>query len=252
MKAYAVLVVYNKKLTDCPSFCSAVKEPDVQLLVVDNSTDELIHNQEEARKAGAWFLSMNGNKGLSGAYNAALDRLESESGDWVVLLDDDTVIPDEYWKQLRQEVPDAIRLPVVRTYHGEIISPAEMKHDIPRSAKSPDCISNITGINSGMAIPKRLMLTYRYDENLFLDFIDHQFLKDMKQSGESVRILPVELTQDFSADAENIESAMNRFRILRSDLKVFYRQNPWKFRFLITKRKIKLYLQLRNLEVFCG
>ena len=42
MKAYAILVVHNKKLIDCPSFCSAVKEPDMQLLVVDNSTDESI------------------------------------------------------------------------------------------------------------------------------------------------------------------------------------------------------------------
>lgn len=80
MKIYAVLVIYNQHLSDCPSFYSASKESDVQLLVVDNSTDELFQNQEEARRAGAWFLSMDGNQGLAKAYNAAFDFLRCKMG----------------------------------------------------------------------------------------------------------------------------------------------------------------------------
>ncbi|WP_286638091.1 glycosyltransferase [Faecalibaculum rodentium] len=249
MKIYAVLVTYNKHLSDCSSFCSALKEPDVQLLVVDNSTDESIHNQEEARQAGAWFLSMNGNQGLSKAYNAAFDYLKTTTGDWVVLLDDDTQIPDQYWMQLRKETPNAVLLPVVRTMKGKMISPAEMKHDIPRSVVSPSTISDITGINSGMAVPKQLTDTYRYNDHLFLDFIDHQFIKDLKQNGVDIRILPAELVQSFSADGLEKQSALKRLEIQKKDLYTYYAANPWKAWYLIMKRKIRLAVQLRKPEV---
>lgn len=249
MRIYAVMVVYNKHLSECPSFCSAKSQSDVQLLVVDNSTDESVQNQEEARQAGAWFLSMNGNKGLSKAYNAAFDMLREKPGDWIVLLDDDTEIPDEYWVKLRTESPDAILLPVVMTANGKMISPAEMKHDIPHLAQSTESITEITGINSGMAIPKRLADTYTYDERLFLDYVDHQFLKDMKRTGEKIRILPVKLYQEFSAEQTDLESALQRLRIQRRDLHAYYGNRSWKARYLIFKRKIRLAFQLKKPEV---
>lgn len=249
MKAYAILVVHNKKLIDCPSFCSAVKEPDMQLLVVDNSTDESIDNQEEALQAGAWFLSMNGNKGLSKAYNAALDRLRKEIGDWIILLDDDTRIPAEYWEAVRTEIPDSVLLPIVRTCRGEIISPAEMKHGIPHQVESLDSINVITGINSGMVIPKQLTDSYRYYERLFLDFVDHKFLQDIHNRHVPVRLLPVYIEQTFSADSPSVDSAIKRLKIQKKDLKVFYEKSPWKAHFLLLKRTIRLFLQLKTLKV---
>ena len=245
MKIYAVMVVYNKHLSECPSFCSAKSQSDVQLLVVDNSTDESVQNQEEARQAGAWFLSMNGNKGLSKAYNAAFNMLRKKPGDWIVLLDDDTEIPDEYWVKLRMESPDAILLPVVMTANGKMISPAEMKHDIPHLVHSTESITEITGINSGMAIPKRLADSYSYDERLFLDYVDHQFLKDMKNSGEKIKILPTNLKQAFSADILDLAAAVKRLKIQKSDLLTYYSTARWKARYLIFKRKLHLAVQLR-------
>lgn len=250
MKIYAVMVVYNKRLAECPSFRSAKRQSNVQLLVVDNSTDELVQNQEEARKAGAWFLSMNGNYGLSRAYNAAFDVLREKPGDWIVLLDDDTEIPDDYWLQLRMESPDAVLLPVVMTANGKMISPAEMKHDIPHMVKSSESIREITGINSGMAIPKQLADSYFYDERLFLDYVDHQFLKDIKKSGEKIRILPVYLKQNFSVDILDLAPAIRRLKIQKRDLLTYYSTTPWKAKYLIFKRKLHLAVQLRNPGVF--
>ena len=249
MTMYAVLVVYNKPLALSSSFQSALKEPDVQLLVVDNSTDESLSNQEEARQAGAWFLSMDGNRGLSRAYNAAFDYLKTKAGDWVVLLDDDTTVPAAYWKQLRQQNPDAVLLPVVRTSEGRMISPAEMRHDIPHPAHSWDSIEHITGINSGMAIPKQVADSYRYDERLFLDFIDHQFLKDMRETGHRIRVLPADLKQDFSAERPDRATCRQRLRIQKKDLAVYYGRRSWKACFLIMKRKLRLSYQVRSLDV---
>ena len=249
MKIYAVLVIYNQHLSDCPSFYSASKESDVQLLVVDNSTDELFQNQEEARRAGAWFLSMDGNQGLAKAYNAAFDFLRCKNGDWVVLLDDDTEIPKEYWKELQKAKPDSIQLPIVKTIREQMISPAEIRFDLPRPAKELNAIKEITGINSGMAIPKNLTDSYRYDERLFLDFIDHQFLKDMKNKGIKICILPVQLRQRFSADQPEKSAALVRLQIQMHDLSVYYQYAPWKYWYLVRKRKIRRALQLRSPEV---
>ena len=58
----------------------------VDIIVVDNSTKDF--NNEKETKANNWtYLSMNGNAGLSKAYNRALDYLKDEDG--IVIWFDD-------------------------------------------------------------------------------------------------------------------------------------------------------------------
>lgn len=243
MKAYAVLVIYNEDLALSKSFNSVKGRKGVQILVADNSTDPSFKNQEEARKAGAWFLSMGENAGLSKAYNAAFERLKQESGDWVVLLDDDTVVPEIYWDKLKEEQADAILLPLVKTEKGTMLSPAEMRHGMPKAAANAGDIHDITGINSGMAIPKTITDTYRYDERLFLDYVDHAFIRDMKARHVPVRILDVVLSQRFSAEDPDRKKQRARLQIQKKDMKVFYEDHPWKAWYLILRRYAAIWLK---------
>ncbi|WP_300903855.1 hypothetical protein [Faecalibaculum rodentium] len=248
MNVWAIVVICNRRLSESPSFISAISQPDIQVVVCDNSTESL-NNQEEARQAGAWYLSMQGNKGLSKAYNRSLEFIKPNHPDWVVILDDDTKLTDHYWNTLRSlKIDQAIHIPVVKTDSGMIISPAEMRRDLPVAAKDIDRIKDLTAINSGMVLPGDLAARQRYDERLFLDNVDHQFLKDCKSEHVKIEIMSTELIQDFSAEEADFDQLARRFRIFKRDTIAYYSKNPWKGRFILLKRRLRLFAQCRKLE----
>ena len=96
MKIYGIMVIYNKSLNESRSYDRLAKS-NVQLIICDNSTVEN-NNMETAAQNGSIYLSMNGNQGLSKAYNRAVDyiweMLKPQDEDWVCFFDDDTVIPE--------------------------------------------------------------------------------------------------------------------------------------------------------------
>lgn len=240
MKAYAVIVIYNKSLSDSKSFNSIKDQQDVQILVVDNSTDHSFNNQDIALKANAWFLSMGKNAGLSKAYNAALDRLKGENGDWIVLFDDDTEVPDGYWNKLKEQKCDGIVLPIVRTGNGKLLSPANMRHGIPKAVDGIRQITDITGINSGMAISKTIADRYHYDERLFLDYVDHAFLRDMKARGVNIHIMDACLVQTFSAEDTDKNRQLDRLKVQKKDIATFYKDQPWKAWYILVRRRLAI------------
>ena len=76
---FAVVVLYNTFVNDSITINNLKKihSHSVDIIVVDNSTKDF--NNEKETKANNWtYLSMNGNAGLSKAYNRALDYLKDE------------------------------------------------------------------------------------------------------------------------------------------------------------------------------
>ena len=249
MKIFAVVVIYNVDLALSASFKSASGQADVQVLVVDNSTDQSFNNQETARQAGSWFLSMGTNQGLAKAYNRALEYLADKQGDWVVLLDDDTTVPASYWNQLRTVSCDRIWLPQVRTEKGTLISPAQFRHGFVHRIESCKDIENVTGINSGMAVPKTVFESYRYDERYFLDYIDHQFMKDMAQRQIPASIMNCVLKQSFSAESDDVTASLLRIRRQKKDLDIFYEDCPWRAAVVYRKRLLALAVHSKKIGV---
>lgn len=249
MKVFALIVIYNRRLSDSPSFLSAINQPDVHVVVCDNSTESL-NNQEEALSAGAWYLSMHGNKGLPKAYNRGLELIQSNYPDWVVILDDDTELTDHYWKTLRTLTPDKrIHVPVVKTANGIILSPAQMKQDLPVAVDDIRRITDITAINSGMVLPGSLAAIQRYDEDLFLDYVDHQFLKECKCRQIAVEIMDTELIQNFSSEETDFDKLAKRFEVFKRDTITYYKNDLLKAHFVLLKRRLHLLLQCRKLKV---
>ncbi|WP_347046798.1 glycosyltransferase family 2 protein [Blautia obeum] len=67
------------------------------MLVVDNSTSDF-GNKAYCSKKNIDYISMDGNKGLSKAYNAAVDACKEK--DAIILFDDDTEVTEEYFEKL--------------------------------------------------------------------------------------------------------------------------------------------------------
>lgn len=253
---FGIIVIYNKNVRDSITYQCLKKQDDLQVVVCDNSTQNF-DNKNIVENDGFYYVNMHGNAGLSKAYNAALDAISSVNEGmkgYVSLFDDDTFIPDIYFSKLRSEIrtkKSDIFLPIVKDEVG-ILSPSVMrKYYCHRAPENVWAVKQdeLCGINSGMAIRLRIFKKYRYNEKIFLDYVDHNFLRDMRKRHCRVSIMDVEIRQTFSSNIRNKEKELIRFKIFKKDINEFYRGGFWNrffFYYVITRRKMQLTRKYRD------
>lgn len=240
---YAILVVYNQCIKDSATYKFLNKHKDINAIVCDNSTQDY-KNQIVVKSDGYTYIDMNGNKGLSKAYNAALDVLQNKTG-YVILLDDDTILNEEYYNSVLNLSCD-IALPIVMD-EKSILSPSKVNKGVVSRWDGQEILKQFTAINSGMIIRLDVFKTYRYDEHLFLDYVDHNFMWDMQD--KDIKILDAKIKQNFSGnDVSNVESSLFRLKIFKKDSKYFYRHNTRKYVFVVLKRKLHLCMQYHSVR----
>lgn len=232
--ALVLVLIYNRPLSESPSFLSAMQS-GLAVWVLDNS-DRAGLNEKLAARYGCRYLSMGGNVGLPRAYNRAFEALPAGT-EQVVLLDDDTQVPEAFWKEVKRKDLRAVRVPPVYSQQGLLLSPAEARGDLMRAVKTPAEITEMTAINSGLVIPARFLDELRYDERLFLDYADHDLFRKIRRNRIPVKVMDTALVQDFSA--ENRPSRA-RFGIFCRDTKVFYEKEPWKGWYVIARHGVGL------------
>ena len=223
-----VVVVYNQYCGDsvtCSTIAAGSLQPDI-VLIVDNSTREM-DNRACCAKQGWMYHSMGGNAGLTKAYNAALSILQNKA-DLVIWADDDTNFPADYMQKLVEAasaMPDNdIFLPVVKLKTG-ILSPLIYTQRRIINIKQLSDLENqqITAINSGMAVRFTLYDDYRYDEAIFLDAVDHDFMCWCNHNCKKIHIMEdVLLFQNFFAESNPSNAARKRrMDIYCRDIRIF-------------------------------
>ena len=244
---YAILVIYNKSVLDSTTYLFCKEHKEIQLIVCDNSTIDN-ENKMIVEKDGYQYISMHGNKGLSKAYNMAIDGIQNKQG-YVMILDDDTILNEEYYHSIQNLTCD-IAIPIVKS-QTSILSPCNMDHYVASGWDGKSEINHISAINSGMVINLKLFKNYRYDENLFLDYVDHHFMMDMQN--KNIQVLDCVIHQEFSAEEKtSLESCLNRFRIFKKDSKYFYRNHKLQYFFVVYKRAVRLIFQYKSLRFLFG
>ena len=254
----AVVVIYNVKCEDSPT-CQALSQMQnigLHVLIFDNSTINL-QNREFCLQKGWAYLGGLGNVGLSKAYNASIEYLKQESQiKMVCLFDDDTHIDVDYFNQLckiRMSKTSKIYVPLIYS-NDRLLSPCVLRpnHTTKLFHSDLEAIQydgkNITAINSCMALDLSLFDDFRYDENIFLDGIDHNFLMQMKQRNEKIVVFPYSCNHSFSGDLlPTKNAALMRFSIYAKDYRYIFRYNLFKYLTLLGRRTLHLTLQYRSL-----
>ena len=202
VKTTAVIVIYNKEITQSIT-CERIKQiaPDVDILVVDNSEENNI-NGEKCKELGIRYLSMGGNKGLSKAYNEAINH--SSESSMIILFDDDTEVSEEYFKELDNKVSKYsdidIFAPIIRGQDEVIYSPNEfnfLRNHYITSADQDVSQNVFNAIASCLAIRMRVFDNYRFNEKLFVDQVDQYFFCEQRKLGRKFGRLNVEILQHF-------------------------------------------------------
>ena len=222
---YYVVVIYNKRCEESitvNSLLPFIEGRESTIIIFDNST-ELNDNYAYCQESGFLYYSLGKNVGLSKAYNYVIAQLDNKEG-LLVLLDDDTRLTEKYIHEVYKIDPTtvSISLPIVKTDRF-ILSPSNVRFNSgSKRVRTIDDIdyNRITGINTGMVVDLQVYQYIHYDESLFLDCVDHAFMREARNNNIRINILDAVIFQNYSREEiKSIDQDLNRFLIYRDDFK---------------------------------
>lgn len=262
-KLLVVVVLYNllfEQSQICRVAYEEIEQNILQLIIVDNSTIEEIgdHNRTMCTERKIPYIGDLENLGLSRAYNLALDYCFNNEIDfnWLMIFDQDTIVPMKIFpyvylqlRNLPNKNGPLLLFPIVNTSNS--------KREVRLSPRKVFLFSKQKAlyINSGMIFSRVIANEVSYDETIFLDFVDYDFILKIREHFKStLQEIPsgVNLIQNFSGITKNSkEKDLWRFELFVNDLMKF-RENWPQFKFEIYfklfKRALKLCMQHRDID----
>ena len=229
-----IVVLYNKSCSDSVTCSYLLKQNSkgLHITIIDNSTKDY-SNHSFCENNGWDYISMNGNAGLSRAYNMALEVLKTDSG-YVIWCDDDSEFAENYVESV---------LKYINKYHENyrVFAPLVYAGD---KIYSPDCIGKdgfifrlksiddldperISAINSGLVVDLTVYQNYRYDTSMFLDYIDHDFSLFCLKNGIKIKFMKHSVIHQnsFFEGTPSPEKLKMRRKIYKNDFLRFVKRN---------------------------
>lgn len=225
-----VLVLYKTRLSENPNYDllkELVSQPEITLLVYDNSptpqVDQLFNVENVVYQHNPL------NPGLAVAYNTAIDLSQKKQVDLLLLLDQDTEVPESYFRYLLQtdlEDDFAVYVPLIQA-KGQQISPVYSDNYVGGSSKIPTpgiYQQAIMAINSGTVLTRKTMAWLgHFSLDFPLDFLDHWFFFQLNQANLKIAVVAITLQQELSV-LDYRQVSLTRYEsIIRSE-SLFYKK----------------------------
>jgi GT2 family glycosyltransferase len=214
----AVLVLYKRTPEESESFTSLQsileQRPDlcggISLLVYDNSPKA---HEIPPLPIATRYISDTGNAGLSPAYNTGLRLAGEDSFEWLLLLDQDTLLTEAY-------LVEAISLTLSATdshfdaivpkliEEGVVLSPhlaLTLRHPKPIDVTTHGVSAiQLHPYNSGALLRvKTLREMNGFPEEFLLDYLDHATFRILQNKGGKIFIMQTALEHKLSSNRED-------------------------------------------------
>jgi len=184
MLILAGIVTYNPDIERLRENLDAIVKQVDGILVVDNGSDNIADAERLVRRYPKAAMLKNGeNLGIARALNQEMEYAEENGYGWVLALDQDSVCPegmtDEYRKYVsideqigmfacrfkNRGIDGSVKIPVTSQGTKEV-----------KIAITSGCMTRVTAWkNSG-----------KYDERLFIDYVDHDFCYSLRKNGYKI------------------------------------------------------------------
>src|SRR5690606_3747179 len=160
------------------------------------------------------------NSGISRAYNQGAKYAKENNKKWILVLDQDTVLPIDWYIAYYQAVRDNYQLklfaPILLIRNNVIFSPCKYKmkrgFHLDEITSGRHSLYKVSPVNSGMLISvKEFFAVGGYNEKVKLDFSDFQFIERFRKKNEFFYVVNLICNQDFSNDNPSVESQVFRF-----------------------------------------
>ena len=183
-----------------------------QIYIFDNSTIKQNHSFSD----NIIYLTEDENKGISYALNRIMERAKSDGYDWLVTMDQDSIMPagmiEAYKMHLSEKSIGIICPQVIDSRRSYMETKKEPKEEFVEF-----CITSASCTRISM-----WEKIGRYDEWLFIDLVDNDFCKRLIVSGYKIlRLNELVLDQEFGRiipKTEQVQKFWNRIaKILHND-----------------------------------
>lgn len=256
-KIFLVIVLYKTRLEDCRTIKSLTLhlKYNIDIFVFDNSP--VPHCNNKFFNYGMLNISYHSdpsNPGLAVAYNKALTYASLHDKEWLLVLDQDTFITQEYFEEINSFDFESINkqvvavIPKVFSMGNKLISPSKMFFGgicRPLNINNGLIKSNITGINSGTI----LRVNYLKSINGFclhfpLDMLDHWYFRKIFNDGKFIFLIKSLIYQNLSV-SNNFERnvSIDRYKIMLNSEYLFLSEQG---NFALLIFRLRLFLRVMN------
>jgi GT2 family glycosyltransferase len=218
----ALAVLYRRAPSESESLCSLTTilgaNPDLakhfSLVIFDNSPQK--QTFEKATSFPVLYKHDPTNSGLATAYNFALTQASKEHCEWLLLLDQDTSLTDDFLTELiccaqtLRERPEVASIVPKLLVHGKIYSPQthfidqlrrqyrRSNHAISRQALGVQ-EARLVAYNSGAALKVSALQTIGgFPKEYWLDYLDHAVFHTLFVHGYRMHVMNAEIEHDSS------------------------------------------------------
>lgn len=259
-----IIVLYNVPLAESTTYWSlrASMRPYGQtratIAVYDNSPIRQV-SEVEQRKLGTYKHDPD-NGGLAVAYNWALEKALSIGATWLLLLDQDSVLPQNFLESCLAETKsyesdDRLVAIVPMARSGEhLVSPMRVTQWGLKKLSPPNSgIQNVevTAINSGVLIRCSFVRQIGgFDQAYKLDLLDHWLFAQIYRHGSYAALSKAEISHDLSSLSPH-QYSIGRYRSILSGERQFFlssklRSSAPAYRLRLFCRALKQLLRYRR------
>jgi GT2 family glycosyltransferase len=267
MKVTMVVVLYNLKPEESKTYqtlkqiMNSKSNPfkDIELILYDNSP--IKHDFTPPRNEGIHITYYHDprNLGIAAAYNYAWAAAKQNNSQWLLLLDHDTELTQEYFNSILNfsEIPEKV-VAVVPKINSEniMISPVYSQSLRPLTEERPSPgvqDQAVMAINSGSLIAVSFLNEINgFNEDFPLDYLDHWLFFKIYEKGRKVFLINATLEHELSV-LDYTRVSLQRYQsILKSEANYYqkYKKDLLpKYRIQLAKRFLKQLLTVRNKEI---
>lgn len=265
MKITAVIVLYKVNIHDCKTFRTLSKflqkhsYSNLELIMYDNSPEPQKFSNDDCTYTKVSYIHDQRNIGIVTAYNYAYSVAQKNGSEWLLLLDHDTEITEEYFNQmlnLPEVTPDVAAFVPIVTNGDQWISPVYSSSLRPLTDNRPPLGINwkpIMAINSGSLFRVSFLNELGgFNDEFPLDYLDHWIYHEVYARGYKTYVLNVRLRHELSVMDYNSVS-LSRYKSILNSEYIFYRKYKTdlflQYRKQLLKRFLKQLLLVKNKKI---
>lgn len=179
MKVFAGIVSFNPELERLKENISAIAPQVDRVIVFDNGSDNVDEVEEILPVDTDVMLVKNGkNIGMSGALNSLCRMSRDDEATHILLLDQDSVVPEGFVNLLAEHVASDVGL----------VAPFIMDRNNVKHLLMDEAVEHvIMAITSGVLLSLDVWAQVGgYDENLFVDWVDYDYCDNLILHGYQI------------------------------------------------------------------
>ena len=205
-----VLVTYKTTLEQSSSYQTLLCHRHAltipyQILIYNNSPEVKMHTEDDIT-----IFTSGKNDMLSGAYNYALEEAQKKNFEWMMLLDQDSELTEEYLLMVNDKIQShdsqvTAYVPSL-AHNGRFISASVYNSEAgpfwgTKPAKSSDLKENqyITAVNSCSVIRTQALVSIGgFSEDFPLDYSDLWYYYQFYKKRYKIELLPIQMDHNLS------------------------------------------------------